>query len=59
MMQATGTVRLANAGQCTLDTFSVGNPSGPSPPTICGVNTGQHSEHKISNNATKNGRYKN
>ncbi len=42
--QNTGTVLLANAGQCLIDTFSVGNPSGPSPPIICGANTGQHSE---------------
>ena len=31
-------------GQCQTDTFSVSNPDGPSPPTICGVNTREHSE---------------
>ncbi len=34
---------VANMGQCLTDTFSVTNPDGPSPPTICGVNTGEHS----------------
>ncbi len=30
-------------GQCLTDTFTVTNPDGSSPPTICGTNTGQHS----------------
>ena len=33
----------ANAGQCLQDTFSVTSPGNPSPPVICGVNTGEHS----------------
>lgn len=33
-----------NYGQCITDSFSVTNPGGPSPPTICGTNTGEHSE---------------
>ena len=33
----------ANAGQCLLDTFSVTSPGNPTPPVICGVNTGEHS----------------
>jgi len=28
--------------QCNTDTFSVTNPGGPSPPVICGTNTGAH-----------------
>jgi len=28
--------------QCQTDTFSVSNPGGPSPPVICGTNTGAH-----------------
>jgi len=29
-------------GDCTVDTLTVSNPGGPTPPTICGYNTGQH-----------------
>ena len=32
--------------QCTKDTFSVTNPGGISPPTLCGNNDGKHSESK-------------
>ncbi|XP_023337446.1 uncharacterized protein LOC111708343 [Eurytemora carolleeae] len=45
--EATDDVRtaLANSyrlGQCVNDVVKITNPGGPSPPTICGVNTGQH-----------------
>ncbi len=30
--------------QCLTDTFSVTNPGGTTPPTICGANTGDHSK---------------
>lgn len=30
------------ASQCLTDTFQVTNPGGTSPPTICGLNTGEH-----------------
>jgi hypothetical protein len=36
----------ATSGQCIADRFSVTNPGGAAPPTICGVNTGEHSEYK-------------
>ena len=38
---------VANAGRCLTDTFSalVGG-GGASPPTICGMNTGDHSNYK-------------
>merc|ERR1712117_872310 len=29
-------------GDCTVDTLTVSNPGGITPPTICGYNTGQH-----------------
>ena len=29
-------------GDCTVDTLTVSNPGGSTPPTICGYNTGQH-----------------
>ncbi len=29
---------------CLTDTFSVTNPGGNAPPTICGINTGYHSK---------------
>ncbi len=34
---------VSDQGNCRTDTFSVTNPDGVSPPTICGVNTGEHS----------------
>ncbi len=37
------TVSVTDQGNCRTDTFSVTNPDGVSPPTICGVNTGEHS----------------
>ncbi len=40
-------VQLTAFGQCLTDTFSVSNPDGPSPPTICGTNSGEHSESKV------------
>ena len=46
MFTQEGTISLSNGGQCLVDSFSVTNPSGPSPPTICGANTGEHSEKK-------------
>lgn len=33
---------VAEATQCLTDTFSVTNPSGLTPPSICGTNTGEH-----------------
>ena len=38
-----GTVPVTDFTQCLTDTFSVTNPDGPNPPTICGTNTGEHS----------------
>lgn len=35
---------ISTATQCIIDRFSVTNPGGNAPPTICGSNTGQHSE---------------
>ena len=29
-------------GDCTVDSLTVSNPGGVTPPTICGYNTGQH-----------------
>ncbi len=40
-----GVASVADFGNCRTDTFSVTNPDGPSPPTICGVNSGEHSEN--------------
>jgi hypothetical protein len=37
----------AQATQCLTDTFSVTNPSGLTPPSICGTNTGEHSKFLI------------
>ena len=31
-------------GDCNTDAFTVTNPGGHSPPTICGTNTGEHSK---------------
>ena len=33
--------------QCLTDTFSVTNPGGITPPTICGTNTGEHSKEGV------------
>ena len=30
-------------GQCLMDTFMVTSPGNPTPPVICGINTGEHS----------------
>ena len=30
--------------RCMTDIFSVSNPGGPSPPSICGINTDNHSK---------------
>ena len=32
------------ASRCLTDLFSVSNPGGPSPPSICGTNTDEHSK---------------
>jgi hypothetical protein len=32
------------ASKCLTDIFTVTNPGGNSPPTICGINSGQHSK---------------
>ncbi len=37
-------VAATTATRCLTDTFSVTNPNGKSPSTICGKNTGQHSK---------------
>eukprot|EP00095_Tigriopus_kingsejongensis_P011400 maker-scaffold68_size422247-snap-gene-3.21 protein:Tk11400 transcript:maker-scaffold68_size422247-snap-gene-3.21-mRNA-1 annotation:"hypothetical protein GUITHDRAFT_74010" len=34
----------ASASQCLTDSFSATNPGGSLPPTICGMNTGEHSK---------------
>ncbi len=34
--------KVTTSSQCLTDTFSVSSPSGGAPPTICGINTGQH-----------------
>ncbi|TRY80719.1 hypothetical protein TCAL_15429, partial [Tigriopus californicus] len=31
------------ASQCLTDSFAVTNPGGPSPPVLCGTNSGEHS----------------
>ena len=36
------------ATQCLTDTFSLTGPSGSAPPTICGTNTGEHSNAILS-----------
>ena len=41
---AAGGVSANTHTQCLTDTFSVTNPGGISPPTICGTNTGEHSK---------------
>ncbi len=38
-----GAVKVSQFTQCLTDTFSVSNSDGPNPPTICGINTGEHS----------------
>ena len=35
---------VAVKNQCLTDTFTVTNPGGPVPPTICGTNTNDHSK---------------
>ncbi len=39
-----GTVPVCDFTRCMTDTFSVTNPGGARPPTICGTNTKEHSE---------------
>ena len=38
-------VKVTPHTQCLEDSFSVTNPGGIAPPTICGLNTGQHSKN--------------
>jgi len=38
----TGKKEAAPATQCVTDTFSITNPNGLTPPSICGTNTGEH-----------------
>ena len=40
---AGGMKEVTTATQCLTDTFSVTNPSGITHPSICGINTGEHS----------------
>ncbi len=42
---AASVVKLSAFGQCLTDRFSVSNPDGPNPPTICGINSGEHSKY--------------
>ena len=35
---------VTNRGRCLTDTFSVTSPDGRAPSTICGTNSGEHSE---------------
>ena len=35
-------VQASLATRCLIDTFQVTNPGGPTPPTICGTNSGEH-----------------
>ena len=46
VVNAAGDQAVAAATQCQTDTFSVTNPGGATPPTICGINTGEHSERR-------------
>ncbi len=40
-----GSLNVAAASQCQTDTFTVTNGGGGiNPPTICGINTGEHSK---------------
>ena len=39
-------VKAANFGKCLTDSFCVSNPTGTSPPIICGTNTEQHSKQQ-------------
>ena len=39
-----GMKEVGAATQCLTDTFTVTNPSGLTPPSICGVNTNAHSK---------------
>ena len=32
-------------GQCLMDTFMVTSPGNPTPPVICGTNSGEHSKY--------------
>ncbi len=41
-----GTIPASAFTQCLTDTFSVTNPNGFSPPTICGTNSGEHSKSR-------------
>ena len=36
-------ISVTNTGRCLTDIFSITNGNGPSPPNICGTNTGEHS----------------
>lgn len=38
---------ISTASRCLTDTFTVTNPSGSSPPAICGTNNGEHSKLRI------------
>ena len=40
-------VSMTSCGQCLTDTFSITNPDGITPPTICGTNTGEHSNSNL------------
>ncbi len=43
IVDAGGAKKVTTATQCLTDLFAVTNPSGASPPAICGINTGEHS----------------
>ena len=40
-----GTVQVTDMGQCLTDTFTVTSPGSATPPVICGLNDGQHSNY--------------
>ncbi|XP_059081532.1 uncharacterized protein LOC131879276 [Tigriopus californicus] len=42
VVSATGKVAVSTATRCLIDQFSVTSPGNPSPPTICGINSGEH-----------------
>ncbi len=44
-----GGVDATVSSQCLTDVFSVTSPGGQAPPTICGENSGEHSQYKIIN----------
>ena len=52
-----GTVVVNAFTQCLTDLFSVSNPDGPSPPSICGTNSNEHSVYTLRMNSSPLARY--